>query len=84
MAKPVRPGIGTIHCVSQVLEPEKPIGTLFADPIRASSPKRLHTQAGQTTAPDRPSDFQKSACNAGAIHRRHACAPSSDRNWADC
>ena len=26
--------------------------TLFTDPIRASSPTRLHQQAGQKTAPD--------------------------------
>lgn len=39
-----RNGIGVIAC--------KADRNLFADPIRASSPRRLHKQAGQTTAPD--------------------------------
>ena len=38
--------------MAKALQPAKPIGTMFADPIRASSPCRLHQQAGQTTAPD--------------------------------
>lgn len=42
--------------MAKALQPAKPIGTMFADPIRASSPCRLHQQAGQTTAPDQTPD----------------------------
>lgn len=42
--------------MAKALQPAKPIGTLFADPIRASSPSRLHQKAGQTTAPDQTPD----------------------------
>src|SRR5215510_8849349 len=50
--KPVRPGTGTPHPMSKASEPDKQNGILFADSIRASSPNRLHQQAGQKTAPD--------------------------------
>jgi len=51
---------------------EKQNGTRFADSIRASSPYRLHQQAGQKTAPDQHAESSNRACNAGAIHRGHA------------
>src|SRR5450432_2603198 len=50
--KPVRPGTGIIRPMSEALKPVTQNGTLFADSIRASSPNRLHQQAGQKTAPD--------------------------------
>ena len=56
MAKSVRPRAGTTSGLSKAQQPENPIRTLLADPIRASSPNRLHKQAGQTTAPDGTSD----------------------------
>ena len=50
------PGTRTTQRMAKALQPAKPIGTLFADPIRASSPSRLHQKAGQTTAPDQTPD----------------------------
>ena len=38
--------------MTEAQQPEFQIGTLFADPIRASSLLWLHQQAGQKTAPD--------------------------------
>lgn len=55
MAIPGRPGAGTTLRLSKASKPENPIGTWFANPIRASSLYRLRQQAGQTTATDRSS-----------------------------
>ena len=52
MAKPVRPGTGTPRRTSALSKPAKQIGTVFADPIRASSRHPAASQAGQKTAPD--------------------------------
>ena len=40
----------------------------IADPIRASSPPRLHQQAGHMTASDLCAARQMISCQAGAIH----------------
>ncbi len=72
MAKPVKPGTGTTHSKSKALQPEKQNRTRFADSIRASSPYRLHQQAGQKTAPDPYARSSNRTCNAGAIHRGHS------------
>src|SRR3546814_8927846 len=58
MARPFRPGAVTTHGQSKASYPDKPIGTWFADSIRASSPYRLHQQAGQTTATDQNAERQ--------------------------
>jgi hypothetical protein len=57
--------------MSKALEPAIQNGTLFADPIRASSHvdciKRPKTRLHPTDTPKRQFD----ACNAGAIQTRH-------------
>ena len=70
MAKPVRPEAGTTQGLSEASLPGKPMGTLFADSIRASSPKAAAPKAEQTTAPDQHARSADCACIKGAIHRR--------------
>lgn len=58
MARPVRPGTRTTHLMSKASKPAKQNGTLFADPIRASSQSRLHAKAEDKTAPDQHAEHQ--------------------------
>src|SRR5271155_2905243 len=53
MARPVRPGTGTTHRMSKASQPGKQNGTLFANPIRASSPKST-ASTGRTEDCSRP------------------------------
>src|SRR3712207_6753023 len=53
MARPVRPGTGTTRRMSEASEPAKQIGTVFADPIRASS-RHPAASTGRTEDCTRP------------------------------
>lgn len=53
MARPVRPGTGTTHRMSEASQPGKQNGTLFAAPTRASSPKST-ASTGRTEDCSRP------------------------------
>src|SRR3712207_3200574 len=53
MARPVRPGTETPRRTSDASEPAKQIGTVFADPIRASS-RNLAASTGRTEDCTRP------------------------------
>jgi hypothetical protein len=58
MARPVRPGTGTTHRTSEASQPGMQNGTLFADPIRASSPK-LTASTGRTEDCSRPTPIRQ-------------------------
>ena len=58
MARPVRPGTGTTHRTSEASQPGKQNGTLFADPIRASSPKST-ASTGRTEDCSRPTPIRQ-------------------------
>jgi hypothetical protein len=53
MARPVRPGTGTIHRMCKASQPDHQNGILFADPIRASSAKST-ASTGRTKNCSRP------------------------------
>jgi hypothetical protein len=58
MARPVRPGTGTTHRTSEASQPGMQTGTLFADPIRASSPKST-ASTGRTEDCSRPTPIRQ-------------------------
>src|SRR5271156_6551435 len=58
MARPVRPGTGTTHRMSEASQPGKQNGTLFADPIMASSPKST-ASTGRTEDCSRPTPIHQ-------------------------
>jgi hypothetical protein len=58
MARPVRPGTGTTHRTSEASQPGMQNGTLFADPIRASSPKST-ASTGRTEDCSRPTPIRQ-------------------------
>src|SRR3984957_18853700 len=58
MARPVRPGTGTTHRTSEASQPGMQNGTLFADPIRASSPKST-ASTGRTEDCSRPTPIHQ-------------------------
>src|SRR5271169_2313237 len=58
MARPVRPETGTTHQTSEASQPGKQNGTLFADPIRASSPKST-ASTGRTEDCSRPTPIHQ-------------------------
>ena len=58
MARPIRPGTGTTQRMSEALQPDKQNGTLFADPIRASSPMPT-ASTGRTEDCSRPTPFHQ-------------------------
>ena len=52
--------------MSKALQPGKQNGTLFADPIRASSQCRLHTKAEDKTAPDQHAETSNRCLQRGS------------------
>jgi hypothetical protein len=58
MARPVRPGTGTTHRMSEASQPGKQNGTLFADPIKASSPNST-ASTGRTEGCSRPTPIRQ-------------------------
>ena len=58
MARPVRPETGTTHRMSEASQPGNQNGTLFADPIKASSPKST-ASTGRTEDCSRPTPIHQ-------------------------